>query len=546
MLPRIIPSLQERATNEEISSLNWRLLRRSLYSLLAMAMLIGASSYAHAQPPVDSLAERITQNLNDTVRINVLNKLAASFMYTNPDTAIVLSSHALAISKINKWEVGVAQSKGQLGSINYLKGDYTKALKYYHAALSISKGLGKSSDSNTAIAGKIGAARRFGNIGSVYYSRGNYPQALDYYFKSIKIFEEMKQSWGIALSLGNIGGVYYSQEDYGKALEYFFRALKLDRELNRLNGISANLGNIANIFKNQGAYSLSLKYYFEALNLDEEQGNLNATAITLGNIGIVYRELGDSARSASASGEDLARTSLYPTALDYYFKALGMAKSLGDKNSVAINLGSIGSLYIDLGEYNKSEEYLQNGLILSKQIGARSYLKHHYQFLSHLYHKTQRPAQAFDAYKLYIIYRDSMDNEANTKAQTRTEMKYEYEKAELLKEQEEKDVRRLASEARSRRDNLQYSVVLICLLVIGVVVAMLGRLSLPVRMAEGIIFFSFLILFEFLLVLADPYIEEWSGGAPGFKLLFNAGIAAFIFPLHSFFEVRLKGRLVKE
>ena len=54
-----------------------------------------------------------------------------------------------------------------------------------------------------------------------------------------------------------------------------------------------------------------------------------------------------------------------------------------------------------------------------------------------------------------------------------------------------------------------------------------------------------LILFEFLLVLADPYIDKWSGGAPGIKLLFNAGIAALIFPAHAFFETKLKGRLVK-
>ena len=66
------------------------------------------------------------------------------------------------------------------------------------------------------------------------------------------------------------------------------------------------------------------------------------------------------------------------------------------------------------------------------------------------------------------------------------------------------------------------------------------------RMAEGIIFFSFLILFEFLLVLADPYIDRWSSGAPGIKLLFNAGIAALIFPAHAFFESKLKGKLVKK
>ena len=82
-------------------------------------------------------------------------------------------------------------------------------------------------------------------------------------------------------------------------------------------------------------------------------------------------------------------------------------------------------------------------------------------------------------------------------------------------------------------------------MVLGTLILGLGKLALPPRMAEGIIFFAFLILFEFLLVLADPHIDRWSGGAPGIKLLFNAGIAALIFPAHAFFESKMKGRLVK-
>ena len=73
---------------------------------------------------------------------------------------------------------------------------------------------------------------------------------------------------------------------------------------------------------------------------------------------------------------------------------------------------------------------------------------------------------------------------------------------------------------------------------------MLGRLSIPIRLAEGLIFFTFLLFFEFTLVLLDPFIEMYSSGAPAMKLLFNAVLAALIFPLHSFFEGRIKGRLL--
>ncbi|MBN4066150.1 hypothetical protein JYT51_02345, partial [Candidatus Amoebophilus asiaticus] len=65
------------------------------------------------------------------------------------------------------------------------------------------------------------------------------------------------------------------------------------------------------------------------------------------------------------------------------------------------------------------------------------------------------------------------------------------------------------------------------------------------QISEGLIFISFLLFFEFILILADPYIELYSGGAPVYKLAFNAVIAALIFPLHQFFEGRMKKRIAK-
>ena len=149
-------------------------------------------------------------------------------------------------------------------------------------------------------------------------------------------------------------------------------------------------------------------------------------------------------------------------------------------------------------------------------------------------------------YEMYIEMRDSLKNDETQKATIRQQTKYEFEKAQLVREQNEREASRIESEFLVRRDNLQYSIVLIGLLALGILVALLGRLALSERIAEGIIFFAFLLLFEFILVLADPYIDEWSGGAPGIKLLFNAGIAALIFPMHSLFERKLKGRLLNQ
>ena len=470
------------------------------------------------QAPIDSLTSRLEENLHDTDRVNTLNALAWKLKYANPDTAIILSSEALSYAKAYKWQPGIANSTGYLGTFSYLKGDYPKALEYLFIALSIDKELYR----------KSGIVIRVGMIGIIYDEQGDYPRALEYYFKALSMNEEMDSKMGIAINLGNIGIVYRNQGDDSKALEYFFKALSMNKELGRKTGYTINLGNIGNVYDQQEDYSKALEYYFKALEMDEELGNNNGITRHLGNIGGVYRAQGD-----------------YPKAQEYMFKSLKMAEEVGDKNSVARLLGNLGALYTDISEFKKAEITLLKALRLSKEIGIKEYLKYQYEYLSNLYDTTGRPALAFESYKLYILYRDSIDNEENTKAQTRTEMKYEYETAELVKQQEEKEQARLKAEVTSRRDNLQYSIILIGILILASFILLLGKIRVNEKLAEGIIFFSFLILFEFILVLADPYIENWSGGAPGFKLLFNAGIAALIFPLHAYFESKLKGRLVK-
>ena len=366
------------------------------------------------------------------------------------------------------------------------------------------------------------------NIGYIYMNQGDIPKALEYYHKSLKIKEEIGDKDGIAISLNNIGVIYKNQGDIPKALEYFHKSLKIKEEIGDKKGIAMSLNNIGAIYRNQGDIPKALEYYHESLKIQEEIGDKKGMASSLNNIGVIYKNQGD-----------------IPLALQYYHKSLKVREELGWKAGIAISLNNIGGVELEQGELTSALNYGMRGLEIAREIGSPRHTSLHSSLLSKVARKQGNYKEALNMYELHIQMRDSIKNEETQKAAIRQQTKYEFEKAQLVKEQEKEELARLVAEKTARRDNLQYSVVLICLLVIGGVVVMLGRLSLPERVAEGIIFFSFLILFEFLLVLADPYIDNWSGGAPGIKLLFNAGIAALIFPMHSLFERKLKKRLAK-
>ncbi|MBI4931799.1 MAG: tetratricopeptide repeat protein [Bacteroidetes bacterium] len=284
-------------------------------------------------------------------------------------------------------------------------------------------------------------AKRLGNIGIVYDFQGDYPKALDYYFKSLKMFEDLGNKNGIAADLGNIGNIY-------------------DKEA----------GSQKTEIKRDSLFNKALTYYFRSLKIAEELGNKNGIAIWLSNIGIVYD------KKAGCQKSDVRRDSLNKKALDYYFKALKMDEELGRKSGIATNLGNIGSLYSSAGKFKDAEEYLQKALALSIEIGSKEGVMEWEQNISELYSKLRTPRYklALEHYKLYIVYRDSIANEENTKKQTRIEMQYEFDKKEAATKAEA-DKQAAVAEAESRRQKIILYFVLCTLFIVLVFAVFIFR-----------------------------------------------------------------------
>ncbi len=317
----------------------------------------------------------------------------------------------------------------------YISSEPQKSFAYSQQALSLAQQL----------KWKEGIANSFHSIGYYYYTQADYPNALAHWLNALKIREATGDKKGISTSLGSIGNVYLSQADYPKALDYYFKALKMAAELGNKNLIAIWLGNIGIVYMEQADYPKALDYYFKRLKMDEESGNKSNMAINLGNIGIVYKEQKD-----------------YPKALEYYFKALKMDEELGRKSGIAANLGSIGALYTSTGRYKEAEDYLKHALSLSDSIGDLYGVMDVNQHLSNLYSQLPTPNYqlSFAHYKQYIIYRDSINNEENTKKQTRTEMTYEFDKKETAAkaEQDKKDVL-AAEELKQQRQQRNYFII---------------------------------------------------------------------------------------
>ncbi|MBN4065999.1 tetratricopeptide repeat protein [Candidatus Amoebophilus asiaticus] len=525
------------------------MIKRPLLLSLIICFLFSVNNVqASEQTKIDSLKNIIETTKEDTTKIKALIILSHEYMYTQPDTAYLIAQEAYIEAEKGDFKKPMADAANSMAASFYFRGDYSNALKHWMNSLNLSE---EQADPK-------GISSILGNIGIVYWNQGDYPRSLEYYFKALKITEELGYKSSAANTLGNIGIVYRAQGDFPRALEYYFKAMKLDEEMENKSSIARQFGNIGIVYKDQGDYPMTLKYYFKSLKINEDIGNKTGIAITLGNIGVVYYEQGD------LSSEAKAKESYYNKALEYYFKALKMKEELGHKSEIAATLGNIGSLYLMTGRYTEAEAYLDSALTMSDRIGALSLQKDHHKMYSQLYDTLARSAfasqwstkyyhLAYEHYREFSVAKDSLFNEEKSKEIGKLEAKHEFKVAEMERKKREEEQARLEAAAKARRDNLQYSGILIFIVLIFAGVLVLGRFNVNLRLIEALTFINFLLVFETVLVFLDPYIEGWiteysgqAGGEPAYKLLINATLAGLIFPIHNFFEKLLKKRLFKD
>lgn len=366
------------------------------------------------------------------------------------------------------------------------------------------------------------------NLAYIASNNGQIEKALKFNFKALAIQEQVKDSLSIATSLNNIGSIYESMHEYKLSLEYYLKCLAIVESLDDKYGLGQTYNSISVSYSYQKKHEQALKYSRKSLEIWKSTGNLHGIGMCLNSIGHL-----------------LTRKDSLKEGIKSLNEAVKIFKKIGDNiwlsrtyHKLAWSQYKSDSLIIAKNNVDKAFKHAK----ISKSVIVISYAAELY---STILKRIQKPKEALEMYELHIQMRDSINNEKTQKATIRQQTKYEFEKAQLLKEQTEREELRVLDAEKKRRDNLQYSIILVGILAVFGLVLSLGFISISPKFAEGLIFFAFLLLFEFLLVLSDPYIDNLTGGEPMYKLLLNAMLAGAIFPLHSFFERALKKKLVK-
>ena len=262
---------------------------------------------------------------------------------------------------------------------------------------------------------KTGISSAFRKVGGIYLQQGDYARSLENFLQSVKIGNANEQFYANR----GIGTVYYYQGDYHSALEYFFKSY------NYKKNDAYTCSFIGNVYLDKSDYKLAFDYYNKSLQYYTELGDENGISAMMNSIGTIYEYENKN-----------------DSALVWYFKSLKIKEKVGDYQGISDALGGIGDIYFKQKRYSESIQKQIQCLELSKNIRYLISIKLTEKKISEIYEHLGDKGKSFDHYKEYIIMRDSMFNEENTKKMVRTEMNFQFQKKEELakSEQDKKDI----------------------------------------------------------------------------------------------------------
>ncbi|HEV8512293.1 MAG TPA: tetratricopeptide repeat protein, partial [Cyclobacteriaceae bacterium] len=225
--------------------------------LLLILTCTTVAPIASAQKGIDSLENKLREDLNDSLRIQTLVSLSKEYQYIDLKKSFETCEKALRLSETKNLTWGKSQSYLWLASIYSLSGDFTTSAKYNNLALG----------SSFELKDTLLMSRGYNNLGLNYYAFGKYDEAYFYYTQSYRLSNIRKDSLGMAVALHNIATVFKELGQYANALNYLRLTQEISNDVHDYEGEAYNYDEIGDIYRRKKEYDSALNALAHSLKV---------------------------------------------------------------------------------------------------------------------------------------------------------------------------------------------------------------------------------------------------------------------------------------
>ncbi|MBA3683162.1 MAG: histidine kinase [Bacteroidetes bacterium] len=302
-------------------------------------------------------------------------------------------------------------------------------------------------------------------LGEAYYYKAedlllrmDLPGAILSYEKSITINNKTGNKLLTATGKAEMANALILQENYKKAIEILYEALKILQPLNEQKTIGDVYKNIARIYRRQKNYDKAIEFYEKGFNAYETAGYKLGALEVLHLLSHTYSSINDSTKSDIC----ILKTEKIINTLNENEKStqavlinflLGRINEVKGNNALAIIyftkniaplkeakvLTELGFIYSSLSNiYKKTKQYKK--AIFYAEEAQKMYIQTHHEnriqngnkMLYQLHKLTGNHKKALEKYELFISMDDSIQSKKDEKHVLEAELKYQFEKKELL------------------------------------------------------------------------------------------------------------------
>ncbi|MBS7787400.1 tetratricopeptide repeat protein [Flavobacterium sp. CYK-55] len=385
--------------------------------LLLFCFFIFVGSFGQTESKRDSLLQKLAaydrvhpQNtsiknaIRDTVKVNLLNKIADTYQDDDVQKAIAYYKQSLALCVKIQYLIGQGKIYNSLGRLYNNKGNFQEAIVCLNKAIVIFKKDPTCKD--------LGVS--YGLLGQSYLFLNNFAQSLKYLNAGLSIFEPLHEYRKMSSLTNNLAILHGKINEHEKELKYYQKALKiLDDHVpgQHLDLRYTILSNIASIYADQKDYQKSNAMLEECYTYYQKVNDV---------IGIAYNE--------QHIGTNCKKQKQYAKALDYFNKALKNFSKSDYKSGIGDSYRNIGEVYYLQHQLDLAEQFTLKGLRISKEIGEIESVKFAYENLAKIYREKKNYLAAYENQVLFKTMSDSMFNTEINNKLTQIQLEYEFKK----------------------------------------------------------------------------------------------------------------------
>ncbi len=195
-------------------------------------------------------------------------------------------------------------------------------------------------------------------------------------------------------ALGNLALVAWETGKYEEAIPFFQESLKLFRQVGARRGEGAAVGNMGLVFDSLGRFEEARECFEKHRDISREIGYRLGEAKALGNLGIACAALG-----------------LFAEALDSFEADLEIGSELGNPMHIGINQMGIGSLWLNMGQYDRAGKALTRAREIFEQINYRMGATYVLELCAFLAEQEARPEEAQELHLQAQAAHEALEND---------------------------------------------------------------------------------------------------------------------------------------